>query len=232
MAGVTPLSVPKGTGKQPRKLKSILKSLKDDRTVLLSRPRVVFRMFSLVASGVVVGASGHILFHYLDTRSVEGINGEPIWKQDIQLTPTNILLAVSAYVFLLDLVFSIFSFWPKVYLTPSSPVLPGPVYVAYSSEKGRYLKNKIVAALALLHSTISLVGGIISLGFSEEKRNPNSMYELLTIRLSLSIANPAGQVLGLSGGASRTRRPCDHGLQRSLQRTGQCLVTFYPNWLD
>lgn len=121
MAGVTPLSVPKGTGKQPRKLKSILKSLKDDRTILLSRPRVVFRMFSLVASGAVVGASGHILFHYLDTRSVIGINGKPIWKQDIQLTPTNILLAVSTYVFLLDLVFSIFSFWPKVYLIPSPP---------------------------------------------------------------------------------------------------------------
>lgn len=116
MSGVTPLSNPKDT-KPPRKLKSILKSLKEDRTVLLSRPRVVFRMFSLVASGAVLGASGHILFHYLDTRYTTASNGEPIWgEQAIELTPTNILLAVSIYVFVFDLILSIFSFWPKVHL--------------------------------------------------------------------------------------------------------------------
>lgn len=120
MSGVTPIGNPKDT-KPPRKLKSILKSLKDDRTVLLSRPRVVFRMFSLVASGAVLGASGHILFHYLDTRSVIASNGQPIWGKAIELTPTNILLAVSIYVFVFDVILSIFSFWPKVYLiqTPS-----------------------------------------------------------------------------------------------------------------
>lgn len=128
MSGVTPLSIPKDK-KPPRKLKSILKSLKDDRTVLLSRPRVVFRMFSLVASGAVLGASGHILFHYLDTRNIIASTGEPIWGETIELKPTNILLAASIYVFVFDLVLSIYSFWPKVYLIQNPPLL---VYVAYS----------------------------------------------------------------------------------------------------
>ncbi|KAL0632477.1 hypothetical protein Q9L58_008628 [Maublancomyces gigas] len=128
MSGVTPLSIP-SKGK-PRKLKSILKSLKEDRTILLSRPRVIFRVFSLVASGVVLGSSGHMLFHYLDTRAMPAHGGGFLWNQNIELTPTNILLAVSA----------------------------------------------IVAALALLHSILSLVGGIVALGLSEEKRNPNSMF--------------------------------------------------------
>lgn len=134
--------------------KSILKNFKTDRAKVLSRPRVVLRMFSLVTAGAVLGSAGHIMFHYIDTKDKENSDGGPLWDPNLSLMPTILLLSISSYIFVLDSIFSVVSFWPN----------------------GRYLTNRLLASAALLHSMISFICGMVALVLSEEKKNPRSMF--------------------------------------------------------
>lgn len=152
LTGVKTIKLLSKATQPPRK--SILKTFKTDRAKLLSRPRVVLRMFSLVTAGAVLGSAGHILFHYIDTKDKENSSGDPLWNPELSLTPTILLLCISSYIFLLDSIFSVVSFWPN----------------------GRYLTNRFLASGALLHSMISFICGLVALTLSEEKKNPKSMF--------------------------------------------------------
>lgn len=80
----------------------------------MSRARVVFRAFSLIASGTVAGALSHILFQYIRSKDDLDSEGKKIWPDGITKMPTVLMLAIALYTFLTDLGFLIGSAWPNV----------------------------------------------------------------------------------------------------------------------
>ncbi|CUS15655.1 unnamed protein product [Tuber aestivum] len=125
----------------------------------LSRARVVFRAFSLIASGTVLGAAAHMLWHYIDTKG-EFYDGKLIWPENLTLMPTALMLAIAAYTFLTDLGFLIGSAWKDF----------------------RYLKNKTAAIIVALNSFTSCIGWILSILFSLQQRDRPTLLWVCSVK--------------------------------------------------
>ncbi|PWW74708.1 hypothetical protein C7212DRAFT_283303 [Tuber magnatum] len=130
------------------KIRIMIRDFRQSPEKPLSRARVVFRAFSLIASGTVLGAAAHMLFHYLDTKG-ELYDRKLIWPANLTIMPTALMLGIAAYTFLTDLGFLIGSAWKDF----------------------RYLKNKIVAVIVGLNSLTSCIGWILSILFSLQQRD-------------------------------------------------------------
>ncbi|RPA98548.1 hypothetical protein L873DRAFT_1913226 [Choiromyces venosus 120613-1] len=149
-------------GEQPRpegKIRMMIRKFKRSPEKPLSRARVVFRAFSLIASGAVLGAIAHMLWHYIDTRG-EFHHGKLIWPENLTIMPTALMLAIAIYTFLTDLGFLIGSAWTNF----------------------RYLRNKVAAVLVALNSLTSCIGWIVSILFSLQQQDRPTLLWVCSVK--------------------------------------------------
>ncbi|KAG0137821.1 hypothetical protein HOY82DRAFT_666756 [Tuber indicum] len=154
-------AIPIGDLKQQpeSRIRTIIRNFRKNPEKPLSRARVVFRAFSLIASGTVLGATAHMLWHYLDTK-YDLHNGKLIWPADLTIMPTALMLSIAVYTFLTDLGFLIGSAWKNF----------------------RYLKNKTAATIVALNSLTSCIGWILSILFSHQQRDRPTLLWVCSVK--------------------------------------------------
>ncbi|KAL7270538.1 hypothetical protein RUND412_006754 [Rhizina undulata] len=139
---------PRSLQLSPPPMKKSVAYIERERRKLLSGPRVVFRVFSLTCTGIIIGALARVVSQYFKTRN--GRDGaQSFWPERIVLTPTVLVLFAACWTFIHEAGWLLASIWQRL----------------------RYLQTSCLRLMAALGAVVNLVLWVLAVTYAGVMKN-------------------------------------------------------------